>query len=1325
MKRLLIAMLAVATLASAAQKKGSPPPVQSWADKALSAKEKTMSASVAGLPFVSDVYKRGKAPGKVNINLKGLKELVLVTWATEDGVDYDHAVWADAKIIKKDGTVQWLDESKFKYKRVESDWFSLNKNFAGQKFRLRDETFNRGVLAHANSTLIVDLTNGDYDRFEASIGIDEGSSGGSAVFKVLPTSGQEEAVMLRKSAPESVQIILANFGVPLEDWLTTPGTIIENGALKKVIASISNKSYFTEKAAALDKLTDKAAQLEGFVALIKQANEVVALQEQLSWLNVDAIGAALKDAKLGKEYQDKYAELQALAKAGFEGVNKIDAKSIANAQRALALKKEILLANPALNFDKIIVTRYQLGNRARSVNPHSLGTQPNNWSCQLSAARSGFDGEIVELSNLRGNELQKRQIYKPEKDYVVTDVQLHWDGDRMIFTSQDSLRHFQVFEVPTKGGKAKQLTVFKDSDLEFFDAGYLPSGKLIVNTNLGYHGVPCVNGSDAVGNFALFDPKTSDMRRICFDQENNWHPTVMANGRVLYTRWEYTDLMHYYSRIVMNMNPDGTENKAFYGSGSLFPNSTYDLAPIPGSSSAFLGIITGHHGVVRSGRLILFDINKGRKGVDGMVQEIPFGKREIVPLVKDGLVDDVWPQFIKPQPINDKYFLVTAKLSPKSLWGIYLVDVFDNMQLIAEYEGEGLINAIPLVKRQTPPIIPERVPMDLSKADKEATVFIQDIYEGEGLKGVPRGKVKELRVFAYEFAYLRTLSDHLAQGIQAGWDIKRELGRVKVEEDGSAIFKIPANTPISLQPLDENGAAIQWMRSWITGQPGETVSCVGCHEDQSQIPIPRRTLASTKKPDAITVPEGGIRPFTFEMEVQPILDRACVACHNGERKAGGIDYTGGRMDTITDWAGSRFFSKSYLQFHPYFYRQGPEAEMAVLNPMEYHVDNSEMVQMLRNGHHGVELTPKEWERLTTWVDFNLPYRSAFDATPYKVLNGETIDQKERRLELARKYANAPIDWEKEIADYAAYLATQPKIEPMMPARKDVKYKEVKVKGFPFNAEQAKAMVAGKAPKVVELGNGQTMTFVWIPAGEYVMGGNGKNGTLVPAKVKIAKGFWMSDKEVSNAQMRALIADHDSRYIGQFWKDHTTPGYYVNYDEYAATKISYDEAMKYADLLSKKTGLKATLPTEAQWEWAARAGSDSDFWFGNKNTDFSPYENLADWNLTKMAVSGVDPQPMKKTDPIYPYLNYIPKDESVNDGKMLMGESGTYKPSPWGLYDINGNVAEWTKSDFDATRKVVKGGSWYDRTKKATVASRRGFVPYQKVWNVGLRLIIEE
>lgn len=1327
MKRLLLMTVTMALVAGAwAQKKKVDVQPPSWSEQAIAAKQAIASSAKAGLPFVSETFTRATAPQAINIDLTGLKELVLVTWGTQDGVGYDHSLWAEAKITFTDGTVLWLDEAKFKVKKIEEGWYSVNKNFGGKPLKIQNKGYKRGIIAHANSILVVDL-GGKGAKFEAEIGIDEGSAGGSAVFKVLPTSGTAEARALIAAVPGITHTLVPAIGVPLEDWLTTPGNSLEMAALTKQIRRVQKPEALKKQLAEVQAISNPTKQLEAVVELSQKINKVLAMQEQLVWINIRAIGDAVADMKK-PELTAKFKTLQEVAKGGFDGIYSLDPVALDNAEKALTLKREILLSNPLLDMDKIIVTRYNLGNSARGAMAPSMGTQPNNWSSQLSGQRTGFDAEIVELSNLRGDKVKERLIHKPQNREIVTDVMLHWDADRMIFTSNDKGTHFQVFEVGLDGKNLKQITDVPESDLEFFDAAYLPNGKLVVNTNLGYHGVPCVNGSDAVGNYALWDPKTKELRRLTFDQDNNWNATVLNNGKVMYTRWEYTDLMHYYSRIVFHMNPDGTEQKALFGSGGVFPNSTFDMQQLPGNTSAFIGVISGHHGISRSGRLIIFDPAKARKGVEGMVQEIPHSKRPIIPLIKDELVNGVWPQFIKPHVLSDKYYLVAAKLNPNSLWGVYLVDVFDNVTLIAEFEGQGLINPIPVVKKQTPPVIPDKV----VPGEKEATVYIQDLYEGEGLQGVPRGTVKALRILSYEYAYLRSLSDHVAQGVQSGWDIKRLLGIVPVEADGSVTFKVPANIPFSMQPLDSLGRAVQWMRSWTVGMPGETVSCVGCHEDQNKIAMNKPAMASKIKPHAITPPEGGVRPFTFELEIQPILDRACVACHNGTDLKGGIDYTGGRMQKIEDWAGTREFSKSYLSFHPYFYRQGPEAEMAVLNPYEYSAYNSEMIQILKSGHHNVALTDKEWKTIYNWLDFNCPYNSSMQADPYQTLTGETIDQAARRLELAAKYANAPIDWKGEITAYTNYLKSQPAPVATKPAAETAKKGTApKVKGFPFSAEQAKAMVKGENKMSVELAPGISMNFVRIPAGQFVMG-NDKAQSAPAKKAKVAKPFWMGEIEVSNEQMRALVPSHDSRFIGQQWKDHTTPGYNVNQPERSATKISYEEALEFCRLLSAKLGKKVTLPTEVQWEWAARAGSDSDFWFGDVNTDFGKFENMADKELDKMAVTGIDPQPMRENDSWFPYQAYIPKIRTVNDGNMLMTSGGTYLPNPWGLYDINGNVAEWTVSDFfpdpanrNVVEKVVRGGSWYERPKRATASIRRSFLPWIKVWNVGFRVIIED
>ena len=148
------------------------------------------------------------------------------------------------------------------------------------------------------------------------------------------------------------------------------------------------------------------------------------------------------------------------------------------------------------------------------------------------------------------------------------------------------------------------------------------------------------------------------------------------------------------------------------------------------------------------------------------------------------------------------------------------------------------------------------------------------------------------------------------------------------------------------------------MRSWLTGMPGEVVSCVGCHEDQNTIPVPKRVAASTRKPHELKIADGGVRSYTFKYEIQPILDRACVACHDGS-KAGRPNFKDTTSVGITDWSGTRYFQKSYLAFHPYVNRQGPEADMYVMTPYEYHASTSEIVRMLERGHYNVKLTDNE------------------------------------------------------------------------------------------------------------------------------------------------------------------------------------------------------------------------------------------------------------------------------------------------------------------------------------------------------------------------------
>ncbi|GGJ84803.1 SUMF1/EgtB/PvdO family nonheme iron enzyme [Parabacteroides faecis] len=1307
-----------------------------WIDASIKAKtELQTQLQKANMPVISTWKKHKEKAEPFAVDLKGVDKLVLITAGGPDGSDYDQAVWGNARLIKADGTAVWLDEVPYEYGVAGWAKPKMNINAYDHEIFIGGKEYKHGVFCHANGTLVYPIK-GEYVRFEAEVGIDDTSSGGSVYFQALNVVPKFVGDELIAKYPGQIGMLGAMMD-GLDTWLITPDASVEKQAVEAMVDKLKDGSYYKNVVQQIANEKEVNTQIRKYLELFEKLQDVYALQGDLEWLNIDAIKLAFADMSKQKgfdaaKYQPMLDELVKLQQKGFSGIYKGDEQAIADARKALENKKAILLGNPLLDADKIVAVRYKLGSRARQAMAPDLGTQANNWSNQESARRSGFDAEIIELTDLRGD-MQMKSIFKPiVADASIADLRLHWNADRVMFTTLmgDNDKRWNVYEVKLDGTGCKKLVENEEPDLEFYDGTYLPDGRIIANSNIGYQGVPCVSGDDPVGNMVLYTPESKNLRRLTFDQDANWNPVVMNNGRVMYTRWEYTDLTHYYSRIVMHMNPDGTENKALYGSGSMFPNSTFDIQPLPGHGSAFVGIISGHHGVARSGRLIIFDPTKGRKNVQGMVQEIPHRNRQIVELIKDELVNGVWPQFVKPTPLNDKYFLVAAKLNPQSLWGLYLVDIYDNVTCLQQAEGEGYISPILVKETKTPPAIPDRVKLN----EKEATIFIQDIYEGEGLRGIPRGTVKELRLHAYEYAYVKTRSDHNWHGIQSGWDIKRLLGTVPVEEDGSAIFKVPANTPISIQPIDKDGVAIQWMRSWVTGQPGEVVSCIGCHEDQNQIPIPKRVIASQKAAAPLKAPVGGVRSFTFDLEVQPILDRACIACHNGEGKA--FDLRGGKKDRLG-------YGTSYLNIHPYVHRQGGEGDMVVLQPYEYHPNTSELVRILKKGHHNVKLTDEEWLKLYNWIDYNAPDKGYFDANVLgkEIIPYQGFDQIERRKELTDKYANGMgVDWKKEIADYASYLKAQGPITPVMPEKAaPVKVKEVKAKGWPFDKAAIKDMLAKETSnrKEIEIAPGVKINFVRIPAGEFVMGSyNGESDAYPTAKVKIDKPFWMGEMEVTNQQFGVIYPEHDSRFVDQLWKDHVHQGYPANEPNQPVIRVSYNDAMEYCKQLSEKTGLNITLPTEAQWEWACRAGSDSDFWYGDMNTDFGKYENLADKTTLLFAVSGIDPQPMSPNSMWYKYYTYLPKEEGVDDGQLIQTGEKVYEANPFGLYNMHGNVSEWTRSDYvpypynpktklTSDHKVVRGGSYIERPKFSTAYARKAYYPYQRVFNVGFRVIIED
>ncbi|HYW79071.1 MAG TPA: hypothetical protein VE890_05810, partial [Thermoguttaceae bacterium] len=513
---------------------------------------------------------------------------------------------------------------------------------------------------------------------------------------------------------------------------------------------------------------------------------------------------------------------------------------------------EILLANPLLDFDRLLVAK---GNPSFSSNwggPNSIGS------------------EMVVLSPVRPDG-QLTTIHKG----TVADMNLHWDGRRILFSDRRVL-----WQINADGSDLTRIT--PEDDLSRYDGCYLPGGQIAMVSNACQQAVPCTGGPN-VGNIHVINPDGTGERRLTFDQDHDWNPVVMHDGRILYTRWEYTDAPHYFSRLLFRMNPDGTGQMEYYGSNSYWPNAMYWPRPIPGNPTMISCVVSGHHGVSRSGEMLLLDPSKGRHEADGAVQKIPGYGKKVEPTMMDQLVVDSWPKFAAPYPLAEpgthlgagKYFLACVKQNDASTWDLCLVDIYDNITPILT---GGYMTPIPLRPRTMPPAIPSQV--DPRRDD--ATIYLADVYAGPGLKGFPRGSIKNLRVGTHHYRYFGN-GDTRASSLEGGWDVKRILGTVPVHEDGSALFTVPANTPIFLQPLDAEGKSQQVMRSWFTAMPGEFLSCIGCHEKQNAGPPARyNTAAFRQRPSTIEPWLGPTRGFSFDREIQPVLDRRCVGCHNSE-----------------------------------------------------------------------------------------------------------------------------------------------------------------------------------------------------------------------------------------------------------------------------------------------------------------------------------------------------------------------------------------------------------------------------------------------------------
>ena len=970
------------------------------------------------------------------------------------------------------------------------------------------------------------------------------------------------------------------------------------------------------------------------------------------------------------------------------------------AKRFEKLQREALLGNPLLDFERLLMIRRRADRLGLLMNAYG--------NAELKP--TGYGNTLVALAPVRPDG-KLTTIFAPEADRFIGDLDLHYDADRLLMSTPDANGRWTVAELHLTNGVLTPLPLIEDPDVHNFDACYLPDNRIVFTSTAPFTGVPCVGGKSKVGNLYLCD-HGGRIRRLTHDQDHNWCPTVLNSGRILYQRWEYADIAHAFTRLLFHANPDGSGQMEYYGSNSFWPTTLFFTRAIPGHPTRVVTVVGGHHDAPRQGDLVILDPARGRFETEGVVQRIPGHGKAVEPVILDGLVGNRWPRFLHPYPLGANHFIVSCKPTRDALWGVYLVDVFDNFVLLAEEPGYAMLEPVPLRKTPRPPIVPDR----FEPGRRDATVFMMDVYHGPGLRGVPRGTVKALRLLSYEFTFHGFGGEPDRVGFDGPWDVKRILGTVPVESDGSAHFRVPACTPVAVQPLDAEGKALALMRSWFTAVPGETLSCVGCHEPQNSAPPAELApVGAKRKASEITPWYGAPRGFAFTREVQPVLDAYCVACHHGKPLTNGqtaFDLTARPAECVPSAFQMRF-TPSYVALRRFVHGHTLESDAHMLPVRAFHADTSKLVQILRDGHYGVRLDREAWDRLITWIDLNAPAHGTWNEVvghiPAKapwVARGAA-----RRRELHRRYAGIDEDPE---ALYPAAVLTN--VFPVDIAQA-LRARAPRAKPGARPPDRPRPTPEGRR---VLLADSIGLELVRIGPGDFVMGSDDGYPNERPARpVAVTKDFWIGRLEVSNREYACFDPSHDSGLETgeQYAFGDDERGHLLNRPEQPVVRVSREQAMAFCRWLSEKTGSPFDLPTEVQWEYACRAGTTTSLWYGTLDDDFSDAANLSD--ATHHTVD-------------YPHVPtalppWRPADTRFDDGWRVSAPVGTFEPNPWGLHDMHGNVAEWTRSPYGgaAHRGVVRGGSWLDRPRRARAGFRLQYAASQAIHDVGFRVVCEE
>jgi hydrazine synthase alpha subunit-like protein len=617
--------------------------------------------------------------------------------------------------------------------------------------------------------------------------------------------------------------------------------------------------------------------------------------------------------------------------------------------QANRLRDQLLLQR--INFDTLLfVKRKPYFSEQPFMDAHHLFNRPGGGIYRLSPVRP--DGKVTPVVDGLGEGLYR-------------DVTLHWNAERFLFAfgngsdKWDGSQSYHIYQAPIDGSSPRRLTSGPRNDCEAF---YLADGKIGFTSDRSDFFVMCGGDRHAPTLFVM-EADGSNPRQLSFNVFNDFNPAMLPDGRILYSRWEYNERSVTSLHNPFTMNPDGTMVSPYYGNATIRPNVVMFPRPVPNSRKV-MALFTAHHGQTH-GAIGLIDVRRGMDGREPLEVLTPG-----VPISGEKVEDSLVGWYSDPVPLSESTYLCsyTPTIQPwlERSWALYVGDRHGNLALVYRDPEISCAEPVPLVPRRQPHVR-EPASVDTDSSSSEATLILADVYVG--LPNVERGAAR----------YLRILEDLPRKGVTTGgvivtsgtliFTVKRILGTVPIEPDGSAHFMVPANRNVYFEVLDADGREIQRMRSVLCLKPGEVRGCIGCHERRTMAPPDVMPAAFCRSPNRPDPPPWGTRVISFLRDVQPTLNTHCVKCHTHNR----IDNRVILTDDLTDQ-----FNVAYEELLPYLSvaisnRWDNPDDVHARPPYTFGSKVSPLSRLLDGGHHGVELSAEDWQRLAGWIDANGVY----------------------------------------------------------------------------------------------------------------------------------------------------------------------------------------------------------------------------------------------------------------------------------------------------------------------------------------------------------------